>query len=148
MGNQKLYNSTNRFSSYLFEDSTAWAVHEINGIIGRVMEMNADPAGQHAGLPIFPDSSDMYFSTDENRAVMQAIINVGNRRMLIFDWGHMHINPDGKVFPKGVVHVHVCTIDEDGHLVLSAHARLMTEAEISKYGPLLKSYDPKVRFRP
>lgn len=54
MGNQKLYNSTNRFSSYLFEDSTAWAVHEINGIIGRVMEMNADPAGQHAGLPIFP----------------------------------------------------------------------------------------------
>ena len=79
---------------------------------------------------------------------MQAIINVGNRRMLIFDWGHMHINPDGKVFPKGVVHVHVCTIDEDGHLVLSAQARLMTEAEISKYGPLLKSYDPKVRFRP
>lgn len=52
MGNQKIYNSTNRFSSYLFEDSTAWAVHEINGIIGRVMEMNADPAGQHAGLPI------------------------------------------------------------------------------------------------
>ena len=44
--------------------------------------------------------------------------------------------------------VHVCTIDEDGHIVLSAQARLMTEAEISKYGPLLKSYDPKVRFRP
>lgn len=60
-GKSKIYNSTNRFSSYLFEDSTAWAVHEINGIIGRVMEMNADPAGQHAGLPIFPDSSDMYF---------------------------------------------------------------------------------------
>lgn len=53
MGNQKLYNSTNRFSSYLFEDSTAWAVHEINGIIGRVMEMNADPAGLHAGLLYF-----------------------------------------------------------------------------------------------
>ena len=60
----------------------------------------------------------------------------------------MHKNAGEKtVFPKGVVHVQSYSVSDIG-IRYSNNARLMTEAEIKKYGEILKAFNPNVKFRP
>jgi hypothetical protein len=70
-----------------------------------------------------------------------------------FDWGHTHKNDgvgcDGRIFPKGVVHVQTYKVESDSSITrLSNNARYMSDNEIKKYGPIIKAFNPKVKFRP
>lgn len=77
---------------------------------------------------------------------------------LDFDWDHTHVNKsDGKEFPKGTVHVQEYKIVKfkdsktgkwrDKFIRNSNNARLMTDAEIEKYGPIIRHFNPDVKFR-
>lgn len=68
-----------------------------------------------------------------------------------FDWGHDHIvtsGPNkGKTYPKGTVHVQFFKI-VNGHPVRDgSRVRMLSNAEIKKYGAFLRKADPNVRFR-
>lgn len=57
------------------------------------------------------------------------------------DWSHAHTNKtDGRRFERGVVHVQVWQQNADGTFTrLSNQARMMSNAEMKKYGPLIKA---------
>ena len=64
------------------------------------------------------------------------------------DWNHSHTNSDGTVFQKGTIHVQVYIVGKNGKPQrLSDNARLMTDAEIAKYGPIIKYFNPNVKFK-
>lgn len=147
MGNEREYLKTGGFSAYLYENHPDWTPMSVNGVYGKVVKLKADPTGCHSGLPTFSDSSDAYFKLNKAGEVVQAKIYKDRRQSLDFDWGHSHTNTsgDGKTFPKGVVHVQAYT---SGNNRQSQVARYMTEAEIVRYGPILRAFNPNVRFRP
>lgn len=75
--------------------------------------------------------------------------DLDRKNVLDFDWGHTHTNTsDGRIFTKGTIHVQEYSVDSNGKLIRhSDSARLMTDTEIKKYGPLIKAYNTNVRFR-
>ena len=77
-----------------------------------------------------------------------------SRKMCIdFDWSHTHTNKgtesDGRSFQKGVIHVQTYRVEKDGTTTrLSNNARYMNNSEMKKYGPIIKAFNPDVKFRP
>lgn len=148
MGNQREYISSGGFSVYLYEDSPKWTTKIINGIRGKVVKLITDRIGTHSGLPSYANNSDMYLRVGHDGNVIQAKLYKDRKHCLDFDWGHQHKNKGDKtVFPKGIVHVQAYSVSDIG-IRYSNNARLMTESEIAKYGPLLKAFNPNVKFRP
>ena len=83
-----------------------------NGIRGKVVKLIADPKGNHAGLPTYSNTSDMYFRINKSGEVVQGKVYIDRRQAIDFDWGHVHVNVggDGKRFEKGIVHVQTYSI--------------------------------------
>ncbi len=148
MGNQREFIPTGGFSASLYEDNPGWEPRTVNGVQAKVIKLITDKTGKHSGLPSYADTSDMYLRVGHDGDVIQAKLYKDRKHCLDFDWGHVHKNKGEKnVFPKGVVHVQTYSVSNIG-VRYSNNARLMTEAEIKKYGAILKAFNPKVKFRP
>lgn len=149
MGNQRQYLKEGGFAEYLYEDHPKFKPFEYNGIKAKVILLNADKNGSHSGLPPFSNSSTVYLKANNEGTVIQAKVYVDRKHTLDFDWGHEHRNKgtgnDGNLFPKGVVHVQSYS---QINFRNSNNARYMSESEISKYGEILKHFNPNVKFRP
>lgn len=103
----------------------------------------------HTTLPYYSNTSDIYFRKNAN-GICQARVYVGQKMFLDFDWSHLHINKggDGRAFKQGVVHVQVWKENKDGTFTrISNQARNMSNAEMKKYGPIIKAFCPDVKFR-
>ena len=119
----------------------------VNGVKGHLIKKVGD-SDTHTNLPYYSNSSDVYFRQNKN-GVCQARVYVGQKMFLDFDWSHTHINKgDGRTFSRGTVHVRIWKQNKDGTFTrLSDDARCMNNAEMKKYGPLIKSFCPSVKLR-
>ncbi len=119
----------------------------VNGVKGHLIKKVGD-SDTHTNLPFYSNTSDIYFRQNKN-GVCQARAYAGQKLYLDFDWSHTHINnSDGRKFPRGTVHVQVWKQNKDGSFSrLSDEARSMSNAEMKKYGPILKDYCPSVKLR-
>lgn len=149
MGDPRRFLPDNKFTVYMYRDTPGWEVKTVNEIRGKVVNNIGDPSGRHTSLPMGAGSSNIYFRLGPKGDVVQGRVYINRLSFLDLDWGHAHrnnprIGGDGQFFPKGVIHVH--SISPDGRL--PANARLMTDEEISLYGPLIKEFAPNVKFKP
>lgn len=71
-----------------------------------------------------------------------------------FDWSHVHVNTsNGRKFPIGTIHVQRYEYvgkDKAGKVIyrrMSGEARMMNNEEMKKYGPIIKKFNPNVKFR-
>lgn len=119
----------------------------VNGVKGHLIKKVGD-TDTHTKLPFYSNTSDVYFRQNAN-GVCQARVYVGQKMFLDFDWSHNHTNKgDGRTFQKGVVHVQLWKENSDGSFTrLSNDARSMNNAEMKKYGPLLKAYYGNLKLR-
>lgn len=146
MGLQREYRESGGFSSYLYAQRGDTIVAS-NGVAGKVVAKIDGSA--YDGLPIFSNTSEVYFKLDSSGEIIQARIYKGRKPVCDFDWGHSHINKDGEKFECGVVHVQVFKQKTDGAWVReSKKARYMSPEEMERYGELLKKSNSKVKFRP
>lgn len=73
---------------------------------------------------------------------------LARKPFLILTGSHAHTNKgDGRKFERGTVHVQVWKQNKDGTFIRINDARSMSNAEMKKYGPILKDYCPSVKFR-
>lgn len=118
----------------------------VNGVKGHLIKRDGDTE-THTNLPFFANTSDVYLRQNR-KGVCQARVYIGQKVYLDFDWSHIHTNPDGTRFPRGVVHVQVWKQNKDGSFSRQGeYARHMNNEEMRSYGPLLKAFCPEVRFR-
>lgn len=149
MGNQKHLNIRNGFIQYLYEDHPKFPTVTINGIKGKALHFIDDGKKEHTGLPQYAGTPNVYFRVGKDGNIVQGKVYVNRKHCIDFDWSHKHVNADGKSFSKGIVHVQTYSVGEDGTTHrLSDSARLMTEEEIAKYGPLIHAFNPNVKFKP
>lgn len=151
MGNQRQYNPTGGFFQYLFERHPDWEAVYINGVHAKVVRSITDKECRHSSLPLYSDTSDMYFKVGRSGQIIQARFYIDRSSVLDFDWSHRHCNTkgDGQVFNEGVVHIQPYAINKNGKLKRSSmQARLMTDEEIEKYGPIIHYFNPDVKFKP
>lgn len=147
MGGQNYYKAEGGFSQYLYQ--LVGETIEINGIQAKVIEY-IGTKDHHEGLPYYSNTSDMYLKIADNQTyVEKAIVYIDRHAAFEFDWGHEHTNKkgNGKSFPIGVVHVH--ELERIGNTVRRKNkdARLLTAAEVSKYGKILKKVYPQIKFK-
>ena len=118
----------------------------VNGVKGHLIKKVGD-SDTHTSLPYYSNTSDVYFRQNKN-GVCQARVYVGQKKYLDLDWSHAHTNSDGRKFKRGTVHVQVLKQNKDGSFSrVSYHARSMSNAEMKKYGSILKAYCPSVKLR-
>ncbi|MBR1542165.1 MAG: hypothetical protein IJ628_06095 [Bacteroidaceae bacterium] len=118
----------------------------VNGVKGHLIKKKGD-SDTHTNLPFYSNTSDVYFRQNEN-GVCQARVFIGQKTYLDFDWSHTHTNKgDRRKFERGTVHVQVWKQNKDGTFTRIADARSMNNAEMKKYGPILKSFCPSVKLR-
>jgi len=134
----------------------------INGVTGRMIADKSGVNVDHIYLPM--QKSDIYFYPGKDGIATQAkLYSADKKKQLDFDWNQIHKNKDRngnatETFQEGVIHVqeYVSTRYKDpkdkkwkDHFKRkSNNARLMTEAEIAKYGPIILKFNPNVKFRP
>lgn len=158
MGDQRSYErGKNDFYAYIYTSLSARVT--INGVTGRMVEKKVPFKTKHRDLPAYAGKSDIYFAKGPDGKASQAKLYSSDKKMrLDFDWDHTHVNKsDGKEFPKGTVHVQEYKIVKfkdsktgkwrDKFIRNSNNARLMTDAEIEKYGPIIRHFNPDVKFR-
>lgn len=146
MGGQRYYNADGGFSQYLYATIEGSSV-TINGITAKMIYKITDESQCHNGLPKYSNTSDMYFRKGEDGLASQAKVYVDRKMTLDIDWNHNHRNSDGTYFPKGTVHVQAYRIGDNGQVIrLSDSARRMTPAEIERYGPVIRHFNPYVKF--
>lgn len=148
MGNQRNYLAEGGFAQWLYRSHPDFDVIEINGVRGKAVYHIDDPKGGHIDLPTYANTSDLYFRVEEGK-VAQGKLYTDRRMVLDFDWDHSHTNTKtGETFPIGTVHVQQYMVDDKGRFKrLSGKARLMTIEEIKKYGPIIRAFNPNVKFR-
>ncbi len=153
MGNQSQYNKSGGFTECLYEMIDQCGTFTYNGISAKVVRKAGDKTG-HSALPTYTNTSQMYFKVGPDGDIIQGrYYDTERRSALDFDWGHDHYNNpkhggDGQRFDKGVVHVQKYTVNEKGvPLRKSNDARLMTEEEIEKFGPIILHFNPTVKFK-
>lgn len=118
-----------------------------NGLKGCIIKRK-DDSNFHSNLPQFANTSDMYFRQN-SKGVCQGRVYIDHATFLDFDWSHNHTNKsDGRIFKAGTIHVQIWTRNKDGSFSRkSDNARMMSNAEIKKYGPLIRKFCQNVRFR-
>lgn len=156
MGSQRSYQRGHN-DFYSFEYETTSPRVTLNGVSGKVVEKKPAFYDKHHDLPIYGGTSDVYFARDEEGRITQAKVYDEKRLATIdLDWDHTHTNKDGTVFKKGTVHVQeyrtVRVEDAKTGKIRNQTtrcflARLMTQEEINKYGPLLRHFNPQIKFR-
>ena len=139
MGNGKQYLESGGFSEYLYRSVSEPVT--INGLKCHVIQHYLDKDGYFGGLPHFSNTSDVYVGLG-NDGARQIRVFVDRKPIADFDWGHVHHNADGKKFDKGVVHV------QRYHGAKGSDARYMSNAEIKKYGDIIKFFCPDAKLRP
>lgn len=142
MGSYRKYLPEGGFSEYLYDEETDKI--SAGGITAKVIfKRNED--NYHSGLPTCSDKSEAYLKrSDEGNHEIETLRIYKNRQANVdFDWGHGH-----QGLEKGVVHVHILSNGEGGFHTSGQSARYMTQAEIEKYGPLIKKANPNARFLP
>lgn len=119
----------------------------VNGVKGHVIKKIGD-SDTHTNLPFYANTSDVYFRRN-SKGVCQARVYIGQKLYLDFDWSHYHTNKGNKrIFKEGTVHVQVWEKQSDGSFKrLSGDARSMSNAEMKKYGPILKHFCPWIKLR-
>lgn len=101
-------------------------------------------------LPAYSNKSSMYFKRDSSGEITQLrVYDKQHRAMLDIDINpkKSHKNKDGTVIPAGVTHVHEWTVNPDGSLRRSRKVRLLTAAEIKKYGKKLEAANKHVKYK-
>lgn len=161
MGEQRAFSrGKNDFYEYLYTSLSARITR--NGVTGRMIVDKRDLKGEHSHLPAYSKTCDLYFYPGANGLAKQAKLYRKGRMVLDFDWDHPHHNirknGEGESFPIGVIHVQEYVVTKirnpktgkfiDKFIRRSNNARLMTEAEIEKYGELIHYFNPYVKFRP
>lgn len=146
MGNGKVYPKegfTDSNQKYESVGSYKYA----NGLKGVIVKRKSDPS-DHSNLPQFANTSDMYFRMGKN-GVCQARAYIEHNAVIDFDWSHNHTNKsNGQTFDYGTIHVQIWIRNSDGCFTRqSDDARLMNDAEIKKYGPLIRMFCNDVKFR-
>lgn len=145
MGTQRLYLESGGFSSYLYDQDGA-TIFASNGVEGKVVYKIE--GSKFDGLPILSNSSEVYLKKDKNGSIVQARIYKDRKPVCDFDWDHEHENNDGEKFPKGVVHVQSWLKDTNGNYTRDTkHARYMSNAEMERYGELIKLANPNAKLR-
>lgn len=142
MGNGNEYDPSGGFSTYLYE--TVGGSVTMNGYKCEIVQMKSDKDknGYHAGLPAFSNTSDIYVGLGPGDKPRQMRLYIDRHQVIDFDWGHSHRNTDGKKFAKGVVHVQRYPGAKGGD------ARYMNNAEIKKFGAIIKYFCPDAKLRP
>lgn len=123
-------------------------VRVVNGVRGRIVKRRGDP-DTHTSLPQYARTSDMYFRLNE-KGVCQGRVYLKHKVVLDFDWSHNHRNKgkDHRCFKAGTIHVQMWEHHADGSMTrLSNDARSMSNQEMKKYGPIIKSFCPWVKLR-
>lgn len=118
---------------------------EAGGVSGKMLEKWDLDENTPFDLPLYANTSQLYFRAnrgDATEVIQMRVYGKDRRAAIDYDWGHPH-----KEFPMGVVHVHEWRFNKNGKWVKSDKVRLMTMAEITKYGPILRQANPSVRFR-
>lgn len=151
MGNARDLNPDGGFHLYSYMNHPMFSAVEINGLRAKVIKWIDDKDGNHTSLPAFADTSDIYLRTDPIGKVVQARVYVSRTMTIDFDWGHDHRNPGtprSEQFHKGTVHVHEHSALCNGKFDRDSNAaRLMTDEEITRYGPVLRHFNSKVKFK-
>lgn len=150
MGIQKDYVDEGGFTQYLYAHSE---VIREDGLEVKVIYVERTK-DYHESLPLYSNTSQMYFGIKCNRTGRKEIDQLrfykDRKASFDFDWGHDHyVKENGKVvktYPEGVVHVQFYKI-VDGRPVRDGRVRYMNNAEIKKYGKLLKKANSGVKFR-
>jgi len=131
MGGQRAYLKSGGFDEYLYHQ--IGEVISTNGMSGKVLKKEGDDRS-HEGLPMFSNSSTVYFKLDDETGLIEQARIYRDRKVIAdFDWGHNH----GE-FKEGTVHVHEWRINKHGKWVRGNNPRLMSNEEVSVYGELLK----------
>lgn len=140
MGGQRHYIPSGGFSEYLYE--RVGDVEYIDGLRCSKVRMINDP-NNHAGLPKYSDTSDIYVGLGTDNKPIQLRIYKNRDSWMDFDWAHTHTNKiaNNEVFPKGMVHV------QRYPGATAGDARLLTPSEIALYGDIIHHYAPWVKFR-
>lgn len=124
------------------------AARIINGVKGRIVKRRGDP-DTHTSLPQYAKTSEMYFRLNE-KGVCQGRAYLDHKVVLDFDWSHNHTNKSKghRTFKAGTIHVQMWAHHSDGTMTrLSNDARSMSNKEMKKYGPIIKSFCPWVKLR-
>ena len=119
----------------------------INGVKGTLIKKVGDK-DTHTNHPYYSNTSEIYFRRNA-KGICQARVYVGQKLFLDFDWSHNHTNiGTGRVFKSGTVHVQVWRQNADGTFSrLGNDARSMNNAEIKRYGDVLKAFCPHIKLK-
>ncbi len=146
MGQQREYIESGGFSSYLYIQQGDTIV-AANGVEGKVVDKIE--GSSYDGLPIFSNTSEVYFKRNQKGEIIQARIYKDRKPVCDFDWDHSHTNKNGEKFEAGVVHVQSFKQKSDGSWMrVSNKARYMSNEEMERYGELIKKANPKAKLRP
>ncbi len=152
MGDQRAYEKgRNDFYSYLY---TTMSPRVTINVTGKIIEKKTIHNERHNTLPAYSCTSEVYFAKGADGLASQCKVYSNGKMLKDFDWDHSHRNSDGTFFPEGTVHVQEYTVSQrkgkDGkyhdYFRRSSRARPMTQAEIVEYGPIIKHFNPNVRF--
>lgn len=153
MGNERAFHEGSQLRNY--EYTTVSPKVTINGVTGKMIERKSDFADPRKSLPSHSDSSDIYFSPGPDGYADKAKLYKDHSMVLDFDWSHTHTNKgkNGETFVKGTIHVQeykMVRVRKDGKWTHEfkrvKRARKMTSEEISKYGPIIRHFNPHVKF--
>lgn len=141
MGGHKQYQSGGGFDQYLYHQ--VGEIISANGISAKVVEKvdKSDPA---QGLPLYSNTAELYLGKGRKSGeIVQLRLYKGRKAFMDIDWSHPHGN-----IPSGTVHVHFYEIDNTGKpRKNTAKYRRLNNAEIRKYGALIKKVAPNAKLR-
>lgn len=117
----------------------------IDRVIGGVKVVSNEYVKRKNDLPIEANTSEAYFKSDANGEIIQLRVfdPITHKAIMDIDIGSSH----GDDFPKGLAHIQEYKKGKKGKPKRVKSARLMTDSEVEKWGPLIKLANPKVRFR-
>ena len=141
MGGHRQYQSSGGFSQYFYHQ--VGEIISANGLSAKVIA-RIDPKDNNQGLPIYSNTGELYLGKGSDSGEIIQLRLYKNRKAYIdFDWGHPHHE-----IPEGVVHVHFYEIGADGKpKKIKQKYRRLNNAEMKKYGPLIKKANPNAKFR-
>lgn len=144
MGNGKDYITSGGFDQYLYHQ-VGDTITASNGVQGKAITEYTDGDDFHSSLPQYSNTSEVYFKIDDiSKQIEQARVYKDRKVFLDFDWNHTH-----KQFEVGLVHVHEWKFNKKGKWIRDeSNVRYMTDAEIERYGELLKLANPNIKFKP
>lgn len=145
MGDLSKYVESGGFTEYLYHE-VGDVITASNGVQGRVINGPADSSDEsfHESLPLYSDTSEVYFKkSDEGggHPIEQARVFKNRQPAMDIDWGHTH----GE-FKVGTVHVHEW-VRKPGGGWKRKPPRAANNAELKRYGELIKKANPNVRLK-